>query len=124
MACYENSCAVIRKIPRPKYKILKRARKKTGIKPNIEAINWVDSICGEINRGENVARTAKEILEKYKEKYPEDYYGKIPSITAAAAVYMACRSCNEQISQYDLRKQLGITDQTIRKRYREISEKL
>jgi len=124
LACDENSCAMIRKIPKPNYKILKRARKKTGIKPNIEAINWVDSICREINKGENVARTAKEILREYRKRNPADYYRYKPLTNAVAAVYIAGILCNEHIPQGELGEPFGIPSQTIRKRYKEIARKL
>jgi len=124
LACDKYSCALVRKLPKPKSKILRRARKKTGIMPNLEAIDRVDAICELINKGKNVSRKAKEILKKYKEKYPSDYYGKAPSITAAAAVYIASKLCGEPISQDELREYLGITTLSIRNRYRDIAEKL
>lgn len=65
--------------------------------PNLEAIDRVDAICELINRGKNVSMKAKEILEEYREKYWKDYYGKAPSITAAAAIYIASILCGEPI---------------------------
>ena len=68
LACDKYSCALVRKLPKPKSKILRRARKKTGIMPNLEAIDRVDAICELINKGKNVSRKAKEILKKYEEE--------------------------------------------------------
>lgn len=124
LACDKNSCAVIRKLPKPNYKILKKARKKTKIQPNLEAINWVDSICELFNGEEDVSIAAKDILEKYKERCPKNYYGRPPLTTAVSAVYIASILCDKHIPQYELEKLSGITVQTIRKRYREILEKL
>ena len=121
LACDESGCAAIRKLPKPKFNILSRARKKTGIKPNIEPINWVDSICELINRGKDVSEKAKEILEEYK-KRSSNYYGKDPIITAAVAVYNASILCGEYINQKELEEKLKITPPPIRSRYRDMVE--
>jgi len=124
LACDKYLCAVPRKVPKPKIKILNRAREKTGI-GNIEAIERVDSMCKLINRYESgIPETAKKIISKYKENCPIDYYGKTPSGTAIAAIYIASILCDEHIPQGELAKQLGAAIPTIRNRYKDMLEKL
>jgi len=124
LACDESACTAIRKLPKTKTKILKRVRERTGIKPNLEATNWVDSVCKETNRGEDVARKAKEILEEYRKMDSVGYYRCRPLTNATAAVYIASKLCGKDISQYELQEKVGVTILTIGERYREMTEKL
>ncbi|RLE67947.1 MAG: hypothetical protein DRJ43_06450 [Thermoprotei archaeon] len=124
LACYESRCTAIRKLPKPKTKILKRARERARIKPSLEAIDWIDSVCELINRKESVPEKAREILEKYKKRYPKGYYEDEPIITASAAVYIASKLCGKPLTQEYLGNELKMSTSTIRKKYRDIIEKL
>ena len=124
VACEKHSCGMVRKLPSPKLKLVSRIRKEMGIKPNIEPIDRVDSVCRSVNRGENISSTAKKILKRYREMYPSDYYARRPLTMAVAAVYIAGKLCGDEISQLDLWEVSGVTPVSIRKGYREMVDKL
>lgn len=123
LSCDDYLCAIPRKIPPPKLKVLTEARKETGVKP-VEAIQRIDSMCKLIKRSEKVAEKAKEILSKYKEEYPADYAKGPPLTTALAALYISGILSGEHITQMELWEFFGITGPTLRNKWKDIAEKL
>ncbi len=50
--------------------------------------------------------------------------GKTPAGLAAAIIYVACKKCGSKVTQADLPKMSGVTEVTIRTRYKEIINRL
>jgi len=63
-----------------------------------------------------------EILEKAHEKGLTS--GRGPTGVAAAAIYLATILCNNRRTQRSIAEVAGVTEVTIRNRYKELAEKL
>jgi transcription initiation factor TFIIIB Brf1 subunit/transcription initiation factor TFIIB len=125
LACDAYSCAIVKGLVnlKPEAELLARARKETGIK-RVEAIQRVETMCKLLGRSEEVAKRAKEILKEYKERHPSDYSRYSPSGMATAAIWIAAIFEGEHITQRELKENLGISDMTIRSRWKKIADKL
>ena len=124
LACDKYSCAIPGKIPLPKFRLLSKIRKETGIKRR-EPIERIDSMCNLMDvYGDCIPKTTKNLLEIYKGEFLKDYNNYPPLGTAAGAIYIASKLCNEPITQKKLHMDLGVNEGIIRKRYKEIAGKL
>ncbi|MFQ6086317.1 MAG: transcription initiation factor IIB family protein, partial [Candidatus Bathyarchaeia archaeon] len=89
--------------------------------PLVDPIRSVSKIVSILNLGDGVIRVATKILERAIEKGAT--VGKDPMGVAAGAVYMACRIINgEAITQKSVAEAAGVTDVTVRNRYRVLKE--
>ncbi|MCK4730658.1 MAG: hypothetical protein KAT28_05045 [Candidatus Aenigmarchaeota archaeon] len=124
LACDEYPCAIPKKIPKPKLPLLHKARKETGIK-KVDVIERIDSMCKLADiKGGCIPERTKYILKKYREKDIIEYGVGAPVGTAVSAIYIASKLCDEPITQRELQEYFGVNDVTIRKRYKEIANKL
>ncbi len=84
--------------------------------------DYVPRFCSELKvRGDVQIRT-NEILRDAKEL--EITSGKGPTGVAAAAIYIATIQCNDRRTQRDVAEVAGVTEVTIRNRYKELTDKL
>lgn len=90
--------------------------------PVMDAISCVSKIASKLNLDEKSKRHALEILRDANAK--ETTAGKGPMGLAAAALYMACLKYSVKISQREISIASGVTEVTIRNRYRALSESL
>ncbi|HIP63507.1 MAG TPA: transcription initiation factor IIB, partial [Archaeoglobus profundus] len=67
-------------------------------------------------------KKAIEIIKKAEEK--ELTSGRGPTGVAAAAIYIASILCGERRTQREVAEVAGVTEVTIRNRYKELAEKL
>ena len=74
--------------------------------------SFVVKIANNMNLSENAKRVALDILKRSEEKMITA--GKHPVALAAAAIYIACVSGEERITQRSLSKAAGVSDVTIR----------
>ncbi len=124
LACDECSCAIPKKIPKPKLPLLHKARKKTGIE-RVDILERIDPMCKLANfEGDCIPERAKYILKEYKEKNAIGYGAGAPVGTAVTAIYRASKICDEPITQRELRGYFGVNEVTIRKRYKEMKNTL
>lgn len=94
---------------------------KIKIQP-IDAIEYVHRFGSLLNLPPEVIADAVEIVNKAKEA--DITGGRGPAGIAAAAVYLACVKHNIMKTQKEIAEVAGITEVTIRNRYREMIEKL
>jgi transcription initiation factor TFIIB len=66
-----------------------------------------------------VQRKAKEILDKVEKD--ELASGVAPSGVAAATIYISAILCNKPVTQKEVAEVAGVTEVTIRNRYKRIS---
>ncbi|RLG52158.1 MAG: transcription initiation factor IIB [Thermoproteota archaeon] len=88
--------------------------------PSPEA--FVERICRELKLPGEVAAKAHQVLKKAREAGIT--MGKEPCGIAAAAVYMACQETNEKRTQRELAQAAGVTEVTVRNRFKELVNKL
>ncbi len=84
--------------------------------------DYVSRFCSELKLSGEVTTRAMEILKEATEK--ELTSGRGPTGVAAAAIYIASIQCNQRRTQRDVADVAGVTEVTIRNRYKELTEKL
>jgi transcription initiation factor TFIIB len=85
-------------------------------------VDYVARFCSELKLGMDVQTKSMEILEKAHEKGLTS--GRGPTGVAAAAIYLATILCNNRRTQRSIAEVAGVTEVTIRNRYKELAEKL
>ena len=90
--------------------------------PVVDPIKCVSRIASKAELAERTKRYATKILE-LAEKHKISA-GKDPMGLAAAALYVACTECNENKTQRDVAEAAGVTEVTIRNRYKGLKTEL
>ncbi|MCW7077725.1 MAG: transcription initiation factor IIB [Canidatus Methanoxibalbensis ujae] len=90
--------------------------------PPASPIEFVPRFCSRLGLGGDVRAKAIEIIKKAQEK--ELTNGRGPIGVAAAAIYIAAILSGKHRTQKEISEATGVTEVTIRNRYRELSEKL
>ncbi|MEE8168485.1 MAG: transcription initiation factor IIB [Candidatus Hydrothermarchaeales archaeon] len=85
-------------------------------------IDYIPRFCSELNLNTDVQRRAVEISEKAMDK--ELTSGRGPTGVSAAAIYIASVLMGERRTQKEVADVAGVTEVTIRNRYKEIAETL
>ena len=84
--------------------------------------DYVQRFCSELKLSSEVQTKALEILKEASNK--ELTSGRGPTGVAAASIYIASILCNERRTQREVAEVAGVTEVTIRNRYKELTEKL
>lgn len=87
-----------------------------------DPVSYVPRFCSMLGLSDKVQAKSIEILKKAK-KY-DITSGKGPTGVAAAAIYVACVLVGEKRTQREVADVVGVTEVTIRNRYKELIEKL
>lgn len=87
-----------------------------------DPVTYVPRFCSMLGLSDKVQAKSIEILKKAK-KY-DITSGKGPTGVAAAAIYVACVLSGEKRTQREVADIVGVTEVTIRNRYKELIEKL
>jgi len=90
--------------------------------PPTNPIDYIPRFTSELNLNGNVQSTAISILKKAIEAGLTS--GRGPTGVAAAAIYIASVIENERRTQRDIAEVTGVTEVTVRNRYKELIEKL
>lgn len=88
----------------------------------VQPEDYVYRFCSELKLSDNVLVKTNEILQKTSEK--ELAFGRAPTGVVATAIYAASIICDERKMQREIADVAGVSEVTIRKRYKELSEKL
>ena len=83
---------------------------------------YVQRFCSELRLKGEVQGKANEILKLATER--ELTSGRGPTGVSAAAIYIASLQCGERRTQREVAEVAGVTEVTIRNRYKELTEKL
>lgn len=84
--------------------------------------DYISRFCSELKLSGEVQTKALEILKLAADK--ELTSGRGPTGVAAAAIYIASILCNERKTQREVADIAGVTEVTIRNRYKELTEEL
>jgi transcription initiation factor TFIIB len=84
--------------------------------------DYISRFCSELKLSSEVQAKTLEILQKAA--YKELTSGRGPTGIAAASLYIASVLCGEKRTQREIAEVAGVTEVTIRNRYKEIAEKL
>jgi len=84
--------------------------------------DYISRFCSELGLSGDVQNRAIEILKEATEK--ELTSGRGPTGVAAAAIYISSIQQNERRTQREVADVAGVTEVTIRNRYKELTEKL
>lgn len=84
--------------------------------------DYVSRFCSQLNLSNNVKVRTLEIITLSKEK--EIISGRGPAGIASASMYIASLEFMEKVTQREISEVAGVTEVTIRNRYKEIIEKL
>jgi len=84
--------------------------------------DYVDRFCSALKLNVDVIHTVKDILDRADEK--RLLSGRVPTGVAAAAIYAACILKKQMRTQREISDVCGVTEVTIRNRYREIVDEL
>lgn len=85
-------------------------------------INFIPRFCAELNLSGSTQNRAAEILKLAKKYHIID--GKAPTGLAGAALYVAAIQEGERRTQREISKTAGVTEATIRNRYKELISSL
>lgn len=86
------------------------------------ANSYINQFCSKLKLDKNVAMKAEEVVRKATELGITS--GKGPTGVAAAAIYIAANMMNQPRTQKEIADVAGVTEVTIRNRYKEISSAL
>jgi len=84
--------------------------------------DYLDRFCSKLNLSGEVKKKALEILKEAEERGLTS--GRGPTGVAAAAIYIAAVMNGERRTQREVAEVSGVTEVTIRNRYKEITDKL
>ena len=90
--------------------------------PPVRPEEYISRFCSKLTLSSKVQAKVAEIVRDVSEE--ELLSGKAPTGIAAAAIYMAAILCNENRTQKEIANVTGVTEVTIRNRYKELAEKL
>ena len=102
------------------YRIMSRTLKLNILPTKPE--DYIDRFCSKLKLSGDVKKKAYEIIKIAREK--DVISGRGPTGVAAAAIYIASIMMNERRTQREVAEVAGVTEVTIRNRYKEIVEKL
>jgi transcription initiation factor TFIIB len=90
--------------------------------PNIDPLKCVTKVANNANLTEKTKRRALNIMEKVTEN--EISAGKDPMGLAATVLYISCIKTGENISQKEISHAAGVTDVTLRNRFKDLKNHL
>ncbi|MHC1610319.1 MAG: transcription initiation factor IIB [Candidatus Methanospirareceae archaeon] len=85
-------------------------------------LEYVSRFCAKLNLEKRVEECAREIINKALEK--DITSGRGPTGIAASAIYIAAILCDDRKTQKDVAEATGVTEVTLRVRYKELAREL
>jgi len=90
--------------------------------PNTEPSALIPTNIATLNLGPDIEINSTKIVKAYSERFSTS--GKDPKGIVAGAIYLACRMKGLELTQKDIAEVVGVTEVTLRSRYKELSTKL
>lgn len=90
--------------------------------PSTDPISLIPRFIAELNLDADVEKTTINILQTFMSNYSTS--GKDPKGLCAGALYLVCKVRNKRISQKEIANLVGVTEVTLRSRYKELIKKL
>ena len=90
--------------------------------PSTDPISLIPRYIAELNLDAEIEKTTIKILQKFISNFSTS--GKDPKGLCAGALYLVCKIRNKRISQKEIANLVGVTEVTLRSRYKELIRKL
>jgi transcription initiation factor TFIIB len=90
--------------------------------PILDPMKCIVKVANKVSLNEKTKRKAMAIMSQVTEK--EISAGKDPMGLAATVIYMSCLGTGENKTQIDIAKAAGVTEVTVRNRFKDLKEKL
>jgi len=90
--------------------------------PSTDPISLIPRYINELELDSEIEQLTINILKSYKARF--SISGKDPKGLCAGAIYLACRIKNRDTTQQQIVESVGITEVTLRSRYKELKNKL
>jgi len=90
--------------------------------PSTNPISLIPRFVAELNLDAETEKTTIKILQSFVSKYSTS--GKDPKGMCAGALYLVCKKRDKRISQKEIANIVGVTEVTLRSRYKELVNKL
>jgi len=90
--------------------------------PSTDPIFLIPRYVAELNLDSDIEKTTIQILQKFMLNFSTS--GKDPKGLCAGALYLVCKIRNKRISQKEVANLVGVTEVTLRSRYKELINKL
>jgi transcription initiation factor TFIIB len=90
--------------------------------PSTNPISLIPRFVAELSLDAETEKTTIDILQAFTAKYSTS--GKDPKGLCAGALYLVCKKRDKRISQKEIANVVGVTEVTLRSRYKELVNKL
>jgi transcription initiation factor TFIIB len=90
--------------------------------PNTNPSDLIPTYIATLKLGPNIEINSTKIVNAYSERFSTS--GKDPKGIVAGAIYLACRLKGLELTQKHIAEVVGVTEVTLRSRYKELSTKL
>ena len=90
--------------------------------PVVDPIIWIAKIANKVNLSEKTKRQAMNIMHQVLQS--EISVGKNPMGLAVSVIYLSCVHSDENKTQNDIAQASGVSQVTIRNRFRELNNRL
>ncbi|MHA1391782.1 MAG: transcription initiation factor IIB, partial [Promethearchaeota archaeon] len=90
--------------------------------PNTNPSDLIPTYIATLKLGPDIEINSTKIVNVYSERFSTS--GKDPKGIVAGAIYLACRMKELELTQKDIAEVVGVTEVTLRSRYKELSTKL
>ncbi|TFF85110.1 MAG: transcription initiation factor IIB family protein [Promethearchaeota archaeon] len=113
-----NEASISDNIVKKCYKILVRELHLKS--PNIDPTSLIPRYCADLGFSIDVEKNSIKILRSFMSKFP--ICGKDPKGLCAGAIYLVSKLKNKKISQKEIANIVGVTEVTLRSRYKELQQ--
>jgi transcription initiation factor TFIIB len=90
--------------------------------PSTDPISLIPKYMTDLGLNSEIEKLTTKILNAYRSKF--SISGKDPKGLCAGAIYLACRIKNKEVTQQQIVQVIGVTEVTLRSRYKELKKKL
>ena len=90
--------------------------------PTADPVSYIPKYISKLGLNNNIERLTMNILREFIKKNPN--FAKNPKGLCAGAIYLAVKLNNIKITQKEITDVIGITEVTLRSRYKEIIDKI
>ena len=90
--------------------------------PNTNPSDLIPTYIATLKLGPDIEINSTKIVNAYSKRFSTS--GKDPKGIVAGAIYLACRMKGLELTQKDIAEVVGVTEVTLRSRYKELSTKL
>jgi transcription initiation factor TFIIB len=90
--------------------------------PSTNPITLIPKYISDLGLNSEIEQVTTKILNIYRSRF--SISGKDPKGLCAGAIYLACRLKNKEVTQQQIVQVIGVTEVTLRSRYKELKKKL